>query len=191
MPRLAFVRRVSGPGGWYERSIHASGRSNLKRSRSDVELSQGAAKVDTAANSIISSIYRYAGKRKGPIALTDATTALKAPPPSFAALRHSGFRPYLIGNALVMMADSVEHVISYWVMYQKFHSPALAGFAVISHWVPFLVFGVWVGALSDRFDPRRVIQIGMVLFMMCSLTWAMLFHLGLLAEWQAPPCQQQ
>jgi DNA replication protein DnaC len=41
-----------------------------------------------------------------------------------------------------MMADSVEHVISYWEMYQKFHSPALGGFAVISHWVPFLVFGI-------------------------------------------------
>jgi MFS family permease len=67
-------------------------------------------------------------------------------------------------RSLVMMADSVEHVISYWAMYQKFHSPALGGFAVISHWVPFLVFGVWVGALSDRFDPRRIIQIGMLLF---------------------------
>jgi len=60
--------------------------------------------------------------------VTEATAALKAPRPSFAALRHSGFRPYLIGNALVMMADSIEHVISYWVMYQKFHSPALGGF---------------------------------------------------------------
>jgi MFS family permease len=117
--------------------------------------------------------------------LTEAITAVKAPRPSFAALRHSGFRPYLVGNALVMMADSVEHVISYWAMYQKFHSPALGGFAVISHWVPFLVFGVWVGALSDRFDPRRIIQIGMVLFMLCSLIWAVLFHLGWLAEWHA------
>ena len=25
-----------------------------------------------------------------------------------------------------MMADSIEHVISYWVMFQKFQSPALA-----------------------------------------------------------------
>ena len=39
-----------------------------------------------------------------------------------------------------MMADNIEHVISYWVMFQKFHSPALGGFAVICHWVPFLLF---------------------------------------------------
>lgn len=41
-----------------------------------------------------------------------------------------------------MMADNIEHVISYWVVFQKFHSPALAGFAVLSHWLPFLLFSV-------------------------------------------------
>ena len=47
---------------------------------------------------------------------------------------------YLLGNALAMMADSIEHVISYWVAFQKFQSPALGGFAVLSHWLPFLLF---------------------------------------------------
>ena len=65
-----------------------------------------------------------------------------------------------------MMADSIEHVISYWMMFEKFHSPALGGFAVISHWLPFLLFSIYSGALADRFDPRRIIQIGMVLFML-------------------------
>ena len=59
---------------------------------------------------------------------------------SFLALRRPVFRAYFCGAASLMMADSIEHVISYWMMWQKFHSPALAGFAVISHWVPFLFF---------------------------------------------------
>lgn len=59
----------------------------------------------------------------------DGTTERK----SFAALRHAGARPYLIYSALVMMADSIEHVISYWIIFEKFHSPALGGFAVVSH----------------------------------------------------------
>jgi MFS family permease len=114
-------------------------------------------------------------------------TAVQSPAPrhSFAALRHPGFRVYFIGNALAMMADSIEHVISYWVMFQKFESPALAGFAVISHWVPYLLAGVWSGALADRYDPRRIIQLGMVLFMGCSLAWAVLFLTGRLEMWQA------
>ncbi len=104
---------------------------------------------------------------------------------SFAALRHKGYRAYFIGTALAMLADSVEHVISYWVMFQKFHSPALGGFAVISHWVPYLLFGVWSGALADRYDPRRIIQLGMILFMCCSLTWGVLFLTGWLQMWHA------
>ena len=63
-----------------------------------------------------------------------------------------------------MMADNIEHVISYKVMFDKFHSPALAGFAVISHWVPYLFLAGFTGALADRFDVRRLIQVGMLLF---------------------------
>jgi hypothetical protein len=54
-------------------------------------------------------------------------------PAKFAALRNADCRPYLFGAALAMMADNIEHVITYWVLWQKFHSPALAGFEVISH----------------------------------------------------------
>src|SRR5215218_4072673 len=81
----------------------------------------------------------------------------------FAALRTPGFAVYLLGSALAMMADSIEHVISYWMIFEKFKSPALGGYAVISHWLPFLLFSLLAGALADRFDPRRLIQIGMVL----------------------------
>ena len=66
-------------------------------------------------------------------------------PQSFAALRHPGFRTYFTYTAMTMMADSIEHVISYWIMFQKFHSPALGGYAILSHWLPFLFFGVYVG----------------------------------------------
>src|SRR6516225_3660119 len=72
---------------------------------------------------------------------------------SFAALRNSGYRAQFVTYFLAMMADNIEHVISYWVMFRKFHSPALAGFAVLSHWLPFLLFSVASGVLADRFDP--------------------------------------
>lgn len=106
-------------------------------------------------------------------------------PPSFAALRHPGFRAYFTTSAMAMMADSIEHVISYWVLFQKFQSPELGGFAVISHWVPYLLFAVWSGALADRFDPRRLVQIGMGIFMLVSLAWGVLFLTGWLEVWHA------
>ena len=78
--------------------------------------------------------------------------------PSSSAIRHPGFRWFFLGNALAMMADNIEHVISYWVIFDKFQSPSLAGFAVVSHWVPFLLLSVWAGGVADKYDPRRVIQ---------------------------------
>jgi MFS family permease len=104
---------------------------------------------------------------------------------SFAAMRHPGFRAQFSTFVLAMMADNIEHVISYWVVYQKFHSPALGGFAIVSHWLPFLLFSVASGALADRFDPRRVIQCGMALFIIASLSWSYFFITDSLQMWQA------
>src|ERR1700761_9169112 len=116
------------------------------------------------------------------------TAAADSPSPkrrSFAALRHPGFRAQFTTFVLAMMADNIEHVISYWMLYQKFHSPALACFAVVSHWLPFLMFSVASGALADRFDPRRIIQIGMTLFIIASLSWGYFFITDTLQMWQA------
>jgi MFS family permease len=106
---------------------------------------------------------------------------LATPPPtgparlSFAAMQNPGYRAHFTTYVLAMMADNIEHVISYWMVFQRFHSAALAGFAVISHWLPFLLFSVAAGALADRFDPRRLIQFGMLLFMGCSVGWGFFF----------------
>jgi MFS family permease len=105
--------------------------------------------------------------------------------PRFAALRHPDYRRYFALTLLSMTADNIEHVISYWVMFQLFHSPALAGFAVISHWTPFLLFSVHAGALADRYDCRKLIQISQGLFIVASAAWGGLFLTGTLQMWHA------
>jgi MFS family permease len=108
------------------------------------------------------------------------TTAVR-----FGALHARDYRRYFALSLLAMTADNIEHVISYWVIFQKFHSPTLGGFAVISHWVPFLLFSVYAGALADRYDCRKLIQIGEGLFMLASLTWGVLFVTDTLRVWHA------
>ncbi|WP_243754418.1 hypothetical protein [Labedaea rhizosphaerae] len=44
-----------------------------------------------------------------------APAATADPPRKFAALRNKDCRPYLFGAALAMMADNIEHVITYWI----------------------------------------------------------------------------
>jgi len=110
---------------------------------------------------------------------------LSAQPPRFAALRIPAYRRYFTFSLMSMMADNIEHVITYWVMFQTFHSAALGGFAVISHWVPFLFFSLYAGALADRHDCRRLIQISQGLFMLASVAWGLLFLAGTLQMWHA------
>ena len=75
---------------------------------------------------------------------------------------------------LAMMADNIEHVISYWLLYQKFQSPTLAGFAVLVHWTPFLLFSVYLA-------PWQIAMIAAKSFswrsscMGVSAAWAFLF----------------
>lgn len=107
---------------------------------------------------------------------------MRAPAPApvpahqpFEALRVPGFPAFVTTFVLTMMADNVEHVISYWVAFQKFHSASLGGFAVVSHWLPYLLFSVGVGALNDRYDARRLIQFGGSCFALASLGWGYFF----------------
>jgi MFS family permease len=115
----------------------------------------------------------------------DATPVTGVQPAKFAALRNRSCRVYLACGMLAMMADNIEHVITYWVLWQRFHSPALTGFEVISHWVPFLLLSPYFGALADRHDCRKLIQGAQGLFMAVSACWGLLFITGQLHVWNA------
>jgi MFS family permease len=104
---------------------------------------------------------------------------------AFAALHHRNFRIFFAGTMLAMMADNIEHVVSYWLLFQKFKSPALAGFAEIAHWTPFLLLSVYFGGIADRYDCRKVIQAAQVLFMAISAVWAVLFFTDTIEVWHA------
>ncbi len=102
----------------------------------------------------------------------------------FAALRARWYKGYLAGGSLMMAGDNLEHAITYWVMWQTFHSPILAGLAVLTHWLPHLFFSIPLGGLADRFDCRRLIQVSGLLFCAVSITWGVLFTTGGLQPWQ-------
>lgn len=101
----------------------------------------------------------------------------------FAALRARWYKGYLAGGSLMMGADHLEHAITYLVMWQLFESPLLAGFAVVSHWLPQLLFAIPFGALADRYDCRRLIQLGAACFIAASIGWAVLIGTGALQPW--------
>jgi MFS family permease len=56
---------------------------------------------------------------------------------------------------------------------------------VVSHWAPYLAFAAYTGGLADRFDVRRLIQIGMIMFMGVSIGWGVMFLTDSTAQWKA------
>jgi MFS family permease len=104
---------------------------------------------------------------------------------TFASFANRDFRIFFLATSAAFMADNIEHVISYWVIFQKFHSPSLLAFAVVSHWAPYLAFAAYTGGLADRFDVRRLIQIGMLMFMGVSIGWGVMFLTDSTQQWKA------
>src|SRR5271170_4106414 len=115
----------------------------------------------------------------------DASQSQAPPRRAFTSFANRDFRIFFLASSAAMMADNIEHVISYWVIFQKFHSPALGAFAVVSHWAPFLLLGGYTGGLADRLDIRRLIQLGMLLFMGVSIGWGIMFLTDSTAMWKA------
>jgi MFS family permease len=112
-----------------------------------------------------------------------AATAERPKGIAFAALKHRDYRTYFSVSLVSQLADNIEHVISYWVIFQVFQSPVLGGFAVIAHWMPALLFSVHFGSLADRFDCRRIIQVSQAMLMASSGLWGVLFLTGQLEIW--------
>jgi len=103
---------------------------------------------------------------------------------AFAALRQPGYGMFFLGNAIVMMATMpntsslTSRSTTPFTDRHSVHRRARALAAIPAVRKLF-------GALTDRFDPRRMIQIGLVLFMTCSITWGVLLHFGHLQVWHA------
>ena len=73
---------------------------------------------------------------------------------------------FLIGLFTVVRSRFVERVpLDFKMKNIAIILASLCGFAVISHWLPFLLFSGYAGALADRVNTRRMIQLGMLIFM--------------------------
>ena len=53
-----------------------------------------------------------------PAATTNVAPAMAARQIAFAALHHRDYRRYFFVIMLSQMGDNIEHVISYWLLYQ-------------------------------------------------------------------------
>ena len=70
-----------------------------------------------------------------------------------------------------------------WLVLGLTHSPVYVGLLVFARYAPFMVFGLFSGALADRFDNRRVVIVTQAASMLVAGGLAALAFAGVDAVW--------
>lgn len=76
----------------------------------------------------------------------------------YSALRHAGYRRFLVGNFLANVGRQAVSVAATWQIYQWTHSATALGLVGLVNVVPLLVFVLPAGVWADRVDRRRIIS---------------------------------
>lgn len=99
----------------------------------------------------------------------------------YSALRHDGFRRYLVGNLLSNVGRQGLSVAVAWQIYKWTNSATALGLVGLVSVLPLIAFVLPAGALADRFDRRRILMRTSAVSALLSLALALLsvFHTAL------------
>jgi MFS family permease len=90
----------------------------------------------------------------------------------YAALRHAGYRRFLIGNLLANIGRQAVSVAATWQIYQWTNSATALGLVGLVNVLPLLALALPAGVLADRVDRRVIIGRGMTIAAFISLALA-------------------
>ncbi len=98
--------------------------------------------------------------------------------------RHYNYRLYFSGQFLSQIGTWLLNAAMAWLVLQMTHSAFAVGVLAFCQFGPYLVFGLFGGVLSDRYDHRKMLQATQIGLAICSSLIALLtlFHVILLWE---------
>jgi MFS family permease len=76
---------------------------------------------------------------------------------TFASLHYRNYRLFFGGQAISQTGSWMQRIALGWFVYQLTHSPFAVGVMAFAQFVPFMVFGLFAGVLTDRLDARRTV----------------------------------
>jgi MFS family permease len=89
--------------------------------------------------------------------MTAALLALQAR--TFVSLRkHRNYRLFFTGQVISLSGSWMQNIALAWLVVELTHSPVALGILALCRFGPFTVFGLFAGALADRFDNRRLMM---------------------------------
>lgn len=98
----------------------------------------------------------------------------------YAALRHSGYRAFVVGRAVFMVGTQMQNATVAWLIYERLGSALALGYIGLVQIVPIVLLALPAGHVADRVDRRRLIAAGQAVFLTCSL------GLAALSWWNGP-----
>jgi MFS family permease len=80
--------------------------------------------------------------------------------------RHRNYRLFFAGQAVSLVGSWMQTVAAAWLIVEMTHSGVAVGWLAVAQFLPFTLFGLFAGALVDRFDARRLVITTQVLQML-------------------------
>jgi MFS family permease len=103
---------------------------------------------------------------------------------TFASLeKHRNYRLYFIGQVVSMFGNWMQDTALPWLVLEQTHSPVAVGFLVFCRYLPVMTFGLFSGAVADRFDYRRLVIWTQIASMLVATALAVLTLAGTPPLW--------
>jgi MFS family permease len=98
--------------------------------------------------------------------------------------KHRNYRLFFAGQLVSLMGTWITNITQGWLVYSLTHSPLLLGVTSFAAAVPVFFFSVFGGAISDRFDRRRLLFITQSLACLQSAILAVLTLAHWITVWE-------
>lgn len=101
----------------------------------------------------------------------------------FASLQHRNYRLYWIGSLVANTGDWMDQIALGWLIWELTGSGAYLGLMAFCRAFPILFFTLFGGALADRMERRRLMQMTQSFAMVLALLLAVLVWTGVVEVW--------
>jgi MFS family permease len=95
-------------------------------------------------------------------------------PAMFRAFKHRNYRYFFTGQLLSLIGTWMQSVAQAWLVYRLTGSTVLLGLIAFSGQIPVFLFATIGGAIADRYNRQRILQITQTISMTLATILAIL-----------------
>ncbi|MEP6775962.1 MAG: MFS transporter [Chloroflexota bacterium] len=104
---------------------------------------------------------------------------------TFKSLRqHRNYRLYFFGQFLSLIGTWLQSAAMAWLVLQLTHSAVAVGFLAFAQFTPYILFGLFGGAIIDRFEHRHTLQMTQIALALLSGIMTILTLFNFVQLWE-------